>query len=260
MPSPEEYTDITEFSDMIQAVYSTLSAGSCRIDGSLDLKLFSFALNNVSVSGVLSSEGGALSGDLTFEIPYLLGLTSRDIPRGSSYGSLKDCSIINRVLIYNETIYLEKEIRGEYGSSRTEVLVLSEKRLITFEEFQRNPTSVIAYFFNLEEGIISGETESPEQDEETGDSDPIFSETPFEDIYEEDGYYVFVFSPEHLAEPIDLLTLFVYTDGEYITRVKAVSDISVFAVEVSAEVSDHGSVEIHIPDESVLKEFLPFQR
>jgi hypothetical protein len=34
----------------------------------------------------------------------------------------------------------------------------------------------------------------------------------------------------------------------------------VFAVEVSAEVSDHGSVEIHIPDESVLKEFLPFQR
>jgi hypothetical protein len=139
-------------------------------------------------------------------------------------------------------------------------LVLSEKRLITFEEFQRNPTSVIAYFFNLEEGIISGETENPEHDEETGDSDPIFSETPFEDIYEEDGYYVFVFSPEHLAEPIDLLTLFVYTDGEYITRVKAVSDISVFAVEVSAEVSDHGSVEIHIPDESVLKEFLPFQR
>lgn len=260
MPSPEEYTDITELADMMQAVYNTLSAGSWRIDGSLDLRMFSFALNNVSVAGGLSYEGGALSGDLTFDIPYFLGLTSRDIPRRSEYGSLKDCTIINRVLIYNETIYLEKEIRGEYGSSRTEVLVLSEKRLITFEEFQRNPTSVIAYFFNLEEGIVSDETESPEHDTEIGDSDPFFSETPFEDIYEEDGHYVFVFSPEHLADPIDLLTLFVYTDGEYVTRVKAVSDISVFAVEVSAEVSDHGSVEIHVPDESVLKEFLPFQR
>lgn len=260
MPSPVEYTDITELADMMQAVYNTLSAGSWRIDGSLDLRLFSFALNNVSVAGGLSYEGGALSGDLTFDIPYFLGLTSRDIPRRSEYGSLKDCTIINRVLIYNETIYLEKEIRGEYGSSRTEVLVLSEKRLITFEEFQRNPTSVIAYFFNLEEGIVSDETESPEHDTEIGDSDPFFSETPFEDIYEEDGHYVFVFSPEHLAAPIDLLTLFVYTDGEYVTHVKAVSDISVFAVEVSAEVSDHGSVEIHVPDESVLKEFLPFQR
>ena len=51
MPSPEEYTDITELAGMMQAVYNTLSAGSWRIDGSLDLRLFSFALNNVSVSG-----------------------------------------------------------------------------------------------------------------------------------------------------------------------------------------------------------------
>ncbi len=263
MPSRANYTDLTEFGELMGAIVNTLDSKSFRIDGSLDLKVFSFALDNVSLSGSVSFESGHLTGDITFEVPYFLGLTSRDIPRGSKYGSLRNCTIINRVLILDDNIYIAKEIRAEYGSSHTEVVVLSEKRYVSIEEFWNDPTPAIAFLLNLEEGILPEDTETSEPDEKPDvsdkDPDPFFSNTPFEDIYEEDGHYVFEISPEYLSDSIELFTLLVYTDGEYVTRVESLVDFSVFTIDASVAIRDHGAVEVTRPEESVLGAFLPLQ-
>ncbi len=259
MPAKEEYTDITPLNDLLKALFNTIGSQSLRFEGEFDLKVFSHTLENIKASGVFSTRDGSISADLYFTVPYVTGISSANIPSRHAGKPLKDCTILNRVIICDETIYITKTISCEYGTVDPKSLVFSEKRFVTLREFQNDPTKTFNFVFNLETDLPDKEIPDPEPDNGETNPDPIFSESPIKDAYKEEDYFVLEFSQNILPDSTDDLVFRVYTDGQYIHKLNAISHISVFTIEGSIDIFDHGTAQVPPPDKSSLDEYLPLR-
>ncbi len=264
MPSADEYYDFSSLAGLFNAALNTYNSNSFRFDGKIDLKIFSHTLENVSASGIVSFENDSLFADVYFTVPYVSGVSSVNIPQVHNNKLLKDCTIVNRVIIHNDTLYIKKEIYGEYGSYPAEILVLTEKRFVALDEFAKDPTKALTFIFNLESDLSPNDPPElpPETDPDSGPGedtppDPIFSQTPFESVYKEGDYYIIEISPDYLPGNGDRLYFAIFTDDLYINQLKAVANVSMFTIEASANLYDHGDVAIRIPAEDDLSEYLP---
>ena len=259
MPLKESYTDITPLSGLIKTAANTITSQSIRFDGNFNFKIFSYTLENIQASGVLSTKDGSLSADLTFTVPYVPGVSSSNIPTVHEHKKLQDCNIENHVLILDEKIFITREIRCLYGRTGSVVVVLTEKRFVTFDQFLSDPTETFNFLLNLEKDLPDEDIPEPEPEPDVTDPDPIFSQSPIKEAYKEDEYFVLELSPHYLPNSKDDLVFKVYTDGQYINKMHAISHISIFTIEGSVDIYEHGMAKIDPPEKDALKEYLPLQ-
>ena len=257
VPDKKEYTDVTELGGLLKAAWNTFDSGSFRFDGNLDFKIFSQTLENVSVNGAVSTKNGSLEAELNFEVPYVPGISSANIPLRYHNKGLKDCNITDHVLVYGGKIYMSKVICGTYGIAQPETYVITENKWISLEDFQKDPTAALKFLFNLEQDISVDDTQPPEPDEEQ--PEPVVSQTPFRDIRKEGDGYVLEISPNVLPNATDELVFRVYADEQYVKTLKAAAEISVFAIEANLRIEDHGNAVILPPDPTATDKYLPLQ-
>lgn len=112
---------------------------------------------------------------------------------------------------------------------------------------------------NLEKDLPDEDIPEPEPEPDVTDPDPIFSQSPIKEAYKEDEYFVLELSPHYLPNAKDDLVFKVYTDGQYINKMHAISHISIFTIEGSVDIYEHGMAKVVPPEMEALKEYLPLQ-
>lgn len=249
-PSLEGYADISPIGELLSAVYKTTESGSFGVSGKMELNLLSMSLQDIVVNGSFAFDENGTKGYLCIDIPYIQGVTSKDVPLLRGLKPLSSCSVKSEIYIENSSLYFCKTITAQYGFFQMRTETRSEKRYMTFEEFLQNPEQALAFLANLKDSLFADGTE-------TRTGDPAVK-NPIKRFSCIGNTYLLELIPDAVFPEAETISISAKTDGIYLVGMDAEIKLPLISMTLSGVIMDHGNSDVITLDHAERSSYLPF--